>query len=87
MINPNFMISTQYTTLRKKLKAFNLSYQGLRFISFDGSHEHFPAKSKRVKEVLANLDKQPVDAFKTFINLNDEIAIQELRRLPQYHLI
>lgn len=80
-------IATQFEACKKAIRAKGRAYSGMRFIGSDGSHEVFPKGDRHTKLVLENLAKQPADAFRVFANMNDEVAIQELRRLPFYHLV
>jgi len=81
------LVSHRVQRAKQAMRMDKLCYEGLRVIDY--SQEQYPFKRgyKYLQTVLGNLDKQPSDAFEVFINLNNEVVVRELRRLPHYHLV
>jgi hypothetical protein len=80
-------VSLRWEQAKGVLRRCGRHYRGLRVIDLKGAAEVFPKGHKHVRTVLANIDRQPASAFRVFVNLNDEVAVQEIRPLSFYHLV
>lgn len=80
-------VSKRFRSVQRELRAIGHHYEGLRFIDFSGEQTAFPRGHRQITTALDNLDRQPPEAFRVFRNMNDEVAVKELRKLPFYYLV
>ena len=80
-------ISEQVDVVRRHFRNQGTPYKGTRVVFKDGETEVFEPRDPHMGEALANLDKLPTEAFKVFVNMNGEIAIQQLTKLPHFVLV
>lgn len=84
-------ISEQYAECRRELAKLKRRYDGLTFreegFKFASREvEHFPPGSRDAKEALANLDKQPTEAFRVYRNAAGGVTVEQVTWLPSFHL-
>lgn len=61
--------------------------RGMLVVTSEDERFHFGWRGRDLQVALENLDKQPCDAFRVFVDMNHDACVKELRRLPFYHLV
>jgi hypothetical protein len=88
--NPAWFCSSvlnRWNAAKKSLRSQGRKYAGLRVITSEGEHFIFPKGDKNTQIALKNMSRLATKDFRVFLNMNDEVAVQETRRLPFYHLV
>ena len=80
-------LKEQIVAAKNKLKSQDRRYRGLIICFLDGDSEDFPRKSRRINEVIDNLNKQDPEAFEVFTTRGDYVCVKQVKWVPAFFLL